>query len=400
MPAASYDLITAGGGLGGAALARAMAQRGARVLVLERETKFKDRVRGEAMMPWGVAEARALGIADVLLNCGHELPWWDMYFGNVRTSHRDLTETTTVRQPVMAFYHPEMQEALLASAAEAGAEVRRGAIVRGVEPGMPAKVTVELDGRTEEIAARLVVAADGRQSMFRKGLGFQVRRDPDHLLISGLMFEDSRAKDDRAVIAMKFDEAKGALLFPQGGGRLRAYFVCETSLSLRLQGADDVARFIEESVLVGVDEDNFKGAKPAQPLATFDGADTWVEHPYRDGVALVGDAAAASDPSWGQGLSLTLRDVRVLRDRLLAGDDWDAAGHAYAAEHDRYFGVTHQVSGWMSELLFRSGKEADERRARALPLIAKDRTRLPDTNFSGPDVEVDDTTRRRLFGEE
>ena len=95
MPAASYDIITAGGGLGGAALARAMAQRGARVLVLERETKFKDRVRGEAMMPWGVAEARALGIADVLLNCGHELPWWDMYFGNVRTSHRDLTKTTS-----------------------------------------------------------------------------------------------------------------------------------------------------------------------------------------------------------------------------------------------------------------------------------------------------------------
>jgi flavin-dependent dehydrogenase len=48
---ASYDLITVGGGLGGGALAGAMAERGAGVLVLERETNFKDRVRGEGLVP-------------------------------------------------------------------------------------------------------------------------------------------------------------------------------------------------------------------------------------------------------------------------------------------------------------------------------------------------------------
>jgi flavin-dependent dehydrogenase len=57
-----YDIITVGGGLGGSALAKAMAAHGARVLVVERETQFKDRVRGEFMAPWGVAEARELGI--------------------------------------------------------------------------------------------------------------------------------------------------------------------------------------------------------------------------------------------------------------------------------------------------------------------------------------------------
>src|SRR5438093_682427 len=40
----SYDIITVGGGLAGSALAKAMAERGARVLVVERETHFKDRV--------------------------------------------------------------------------------------------------------------------------------------------------------------------------------------------------------------------------------------------------------------------------------------------------------------------------------------------------------------------
>ena len=66
MASGTYDIITVGGGLGGAALAKAMAEHGARVLVLEREKQFKDRVRGENIAPWGVAETQALGLYDLL----------------------------------------------------------------------------------------------------------------------------------------------------------------------------------------------------------------------------------------------------------------------------------------------------------------------------------------------
>ena len=64
--ATTYDLAIAGGGLGGAALANNMAERGAKVLVIERERQFKDRVRGEMMFPWGHAEVQALGVAGLL----------------------------------------------------------------------------------------------------------------------------------------------------------------------------------------------------------------------------------------------------------------------------------------------------------------------------------------------
>jgi 2-polyprenyl-6-methoxyphenol hydroxylase-like FAD-dependent oxidoreductase len=265
----SYDIIIIGGGLGGSTLAKAMAEHGARVLVLEREHQFKDRVRGEIMAPWGVAEIQALGLYELLINtCARETRWFAFYVGPEPSVPRDLLTTTPQRAPCFAFYHPEMQDVLLQVAADAGAEVRRGA------------------------------------------------------------------------------------------------------------------------------------TRASGPLATFDGAETWVEHPYKAGVVLIGDAAAASDPTWGQGLSMTVRDARVLRDQLCAHDDWEAAGHAYAAEHDRYYGVIHTVDNWLTELFLALGPEAEACRDRALPLIDQDGTRVPDHIISGPELPAHETVRQRFFGEE
>src|SRR5205814_9382477 len=131
-----------------------------------------------------------------------------------------------------------------------------------------------------------------------------------------------------------------------------------------------------------------------------EGAGTWVDHPFREGVALIGDAAESSDPTWGQGMSLTLRDVRILRDRLTAGGEWNTAGHAYAEAHDRYYEVIHRVETWYTELFMDVSAEADARRARAVPFLAEDATRIPDAPFSGPDAPADEMVRRRFFGED
>src|SRR5262249_38883662 len=127
----SYDIVTIGGGVAGSSLARSMAASGARVLVLEREKEFKDRVRGEAMLPWGVGETRQLGIYELLREtCFHDQPWFDMYLGPAQMMHRNLPSTTPQAAPMCNFYHPKMQETLIAAAAKAGAEVRRGAIAK------------------------------------------------------------------------------------------------------------------------------------------------------------------------------------------------------------------------------------------------------------------------------
>ena len=143
MPVHDYDLIAVGGGLGGSAVARVMAAAGARVLILEQEPKFKDRVRGEFLAPWGVAEARQLKIDDLLQSCGCYVSKIEMGMG----SPRDLAATTPQGLPALGFSHPEMQEALLESASSAGAEVRRSTVVTDIQPGKPPQVQFSRAGR-------------------------------------------------------------------------------------------------------------------------------------------------------------------------------------------------------------------------------------------------------------
>lgn len=395
-----FDAVVVGGGLAGAVVARSLAENGARVLVVERDERFKDRVRGEMMTPWGVAEAEKLGIAELLwTTCGHALPWVDFFSGSTVVAHRPVAATTPHKVPCLAFYHPAMQELLLDSAANAGADVRRGASVQQVRPGAPPSVVLSWRGHTEEVSARLIVGADGRSSIAGKSAGFESKRDPERMMVAGVLLENVPVSDDTARIVIDSTSGQIATIFPQGHGRARAYFAYHKGSRPPMQGDAAFHDFVESCKRVGADPGWYDGVKAAGPLASFEGTNTDVKHPYRDGVALIGDAAAVSDPSWGQGLSMTLRDARVLRDQLLGNDDWDAAGHGYAEEHDRYCKAVHDVVGWYTELFLASGPEADARRAQAMPLIADDPTRQPDLLFSGPDSPVDDATRRRFFGE-
>jgi 2-polyprenyl-6-methoxyphenol hydroxylase-like FAD-dependent oxidoreductase len=117
-------------------------------------------------------------------------------------------------------------------------------------------------------------------------------------------------------------------------------------------------------------------------------------------VALIGDAAATCDPTFGQGLSLTLRSVRLLCDQLFKHENWDVAGQAYAEEHIRHYHVIHTIEDWLRTLFLETGPEAEARRARAFPLHAEDGSRMPDHVVGGPELPADETVRRRFFGEE
>src|SRR5262249_24552997 len=155
---------------------------------------------------------------------------------------------------------------------------------------------------------------------------------------------------------------------PFGNGRARVYFVYPGATGDRkLSGKDKIAEFIEGCRATNVPASWFEHMEVEGPLAEFEGADHWVLSPGRPGLGLIGDAAGATDPSWGCGLAKTFTDAEMLANHLAETDDWDAAVRGYAASHDDYFGKLHDVVSWMTELIWTGGPEADARRAKVLP---------------------------------
>ncbi len=261
----TYDLIVVGGGLGGASLAAGIAAAGGRVLVVERETRFRDRVRGEQMHPWGVTTARALGVYEpILAACGQQTRWWSLYVGGTRFANRDLAATTPHGVGSFNFAHPAMQETLLAGAAAAGATVWRGATVVDVTPGDPPRVDVDRDGERVVLEARIVVGADGRDSRVRAWAGFTTRRDPDHLVTAGVLLAGVAAPADATHLLV--GPAGASLLAPLRNGRARVYVVRTTAGGPRpLSGAERIGTFVECCRNIGVPAEWLANATPDGP---------------------------------------------------------------------------------------------------------------------------------------
>jgi 2-polyprenyl-6-methoxyphenol hydroxylase-like FAD-dependent oxidoreductase len=395
--ASGFDVVVVGGGLAGSSLARTLAHEGADVLVVERERVFRDRVRGEVMATWGTVEAKRLGLFELLReSCATEVRYLTYCVEGVVAASADLPTTAPHFEPSLAFHHPVMQEALIEAAAFAGATVWRPSRLMSLPPGDPPVAQVMVDGVVRTVTARLIVGADGRDSQVARLAGFERQADPDELLAAGLLVRGEMDSGD--AITMFIGEAAGQIagVTRVAPGLYRLYFFHRVdAIPSRLSGARDVEAAFSYLLDAGVPREWLADARPEGPLATFDGAHRWVERPYKDGVVLVGDAAGASDPSWGSGLSRTLRDVRLLRDALVSATDWRSAADEYASQHDEFWERLRDVELLSAKALMSVGPDGASRRERALEVF----DRVPELEIwtYGPEAHCDDAVRAELL---
>jgi 2-polyprenyl-6-methoxyphenol hydroxylase-like FAD-dependent oxidoreductase len=337
----SADVVVVGGGIAGSSLATVLARDGYQVIVLERQTAYRDKVRGEALACWGVAELLRLDLEKPLLDAGGCYATRAVFYDEVT----DPTQAEAVAAPldqmlpgvpgILGVGHPEACEALAQAAAAAGATVVRGVGDVDVEPGDAPVVRYEHDDVIHELRCRLVIAADGRMSTVRRQLGIELHQTTPRTLAGGMLVDDLRSWPARQVSI----GTEGDLLyfvFPRAHGRTRLYLLHDIAQKGRFTGTDRQMKFLAAFGLRCIPgSEMFGAARPAGPCAFYPMNDSWTDQPSAPGVVLIGDAAGWNDPIIGQGLAIALRDVRIVTDVVRSGSDWSAAAFAGYGEERR-----------------------------------------------------------------
>jgi 2-polyprenyl-6-methoxyphenol hydroxylase-like FAD-dependent oxidoreductase len=367
-----FEVVIIGGGIAGNALATVLARAGRAVLVLERSTVYRDRVRGELFHPWGVAEARRLGLYEALMRAG----------GTHHTRYVPYDETVEPAEAEAAaaaldkllpdvpgslgLGHPPACQALSTAAVTAGARVLRGVKAPEAEFGTAPTVRYWLDGAEHVARCRLVIGADGRESVVRRRAGIPLHATEPRLLGAGLLIENLRGWPEHQVAI----GTEGDLVFfvlPQAAGRARLYLLYPVDQRRRFAGPTGWRAFLDSFPLACLPESEcIARATPAGPCAAYPMNDTWTDRPIADGLALIGDAAGYSDPHIAQGLSIGLRDVRILSELLLAGEDWSPAVlRPYVEERAERMRRLRFCAAVATTLRGEFGPEARDRRRRA-----------------------------------
>ncbi|HTK99214.1 MAG TPA: FAD-dependent monooxygenase [Pseudomonadales bacterium] len=333
------DVVIVGGGIGGGALAKNLAEAGVTVLVLERTLQYVDVVRGEWIAPWGVPETKAVGVYPIYLaNGGHHVTRHVSYDEDVapRVAEKaafDLTTLLPDNPGPLCIGHPSMCNLLNQAATAAGATTLRGVSNTRVTPGSPPTVTFDHDGKTTTLRPRLVVGADGRHGKTAEQIGAKLQQDDPHHRFSGMLVDNvPQWREDTQFISVEGDV--NVLAFPQGGGRIRLYIGFGLEQKTRLAGPQGPQRFLEAFRLKSVPgSEAIAAGRPIGPCLVYPNNDTWIDEPFAEGVVLIGDAAGRNDPITGQGLSITHRDVRIVRDILLGEANWSTDAFVpYGAE--------------------------------------------------------------------
>ena len=317
----AYDIVIVGGGLVGASLALALAGAGRRVLLIEGVAP------DSSVQPSFDERTTALGNASRRIFEG--LGVWDdlaREAAPIRVIHvSDAGRFGSARlraeeQGVEAFGHVIPNRVIGATLWRAlqhadGVTVRVPARVTAVEiaaDGAALTVT-DGDGAEEVVTARLLVAADGAQSVVRAAAGIAAAvEDYDQVAITAAVVAD-RPNDGTAY--ERFTASGPVAVLPLHGGGYGTVWACAAARAAQVLELSDEAYLaaLQERFGWRIGRLLRAGRRASYPLKLSRAAAT-----VGTRTVLVGNAAQGLHPVAGQGFNLGLRDAALLAEHIVA----------------------------------------------------------------------------------
>jgi 2-polyprenyl-6-methoxyphenol hydroxylase-like FAD-dependent oxidoreductase len=333
------DVVIAGGSVAGCTLATLLGRQGVRATVLEKSPKPEHYkvVCSHFIQAGATPVLRRLGIADAMEDAGAVRNGLELYTpGGGWYVMPDADHGYNLRREKL---DPMLREL---AAGTPGVTVRRGVAVTAVlrdGAGRPAGVRGRTAaGEEVEVAAKVVVGADGRGSAIARLAGVPGRVLPHGRFGYMAYYEGLELQAGGRRSQMWLLGRDVLYCFPNDDGlTIAAAFLHKDRLPAFR--ADKEAAFL--AAFDGLDRGpDLRGARRASPLIGKLDVPNVRRPAGRPGVAFVGDAAQASDPVWGVGVGFALQSAAWLADELagpiVAGTDPDPALARYARRHRRH----------------------------------------------------------------
>jgi len=323
----TVDVAVVGSRCAGSSLAMLLARAGRSVLVVDRGRFPSDRLSTHLLQSKGVHFLREWGLADELADLGvPRVPLMRFNFGEWWIDLAREPEEGAPPAYVCAPRRTLLDAMLVDAARDAGATVLEGTRVvelRWDGGRVCGFVATSEDGTTHEVAARVVVGADGLHSMVSKAVGADVLfESPDTTCQVYAYWEG--IDQDYMELGLRPGCAFGAFLCDQGQVLVSVSRPVSAWHDL-WQGGDAAYRGVLEEWFPATAVRVFQGRR-VSPLKGTNDLPNVLRRAAGPGWALAGDAAMHKDPVTGLGISDAFHAAAALADELApALDEADAA---------------------------------------------------------------------------